>query len=147
MLFLGIKLTFVAYEEYKMQTTSNEWLTTTGVILYSDVKTFEGKKVQTSQREIKRTFDIEYEYSVDETVYRGNRLSFGGTDVSEAGTKQLLRSYKSGQGVIVYYDPDSPANSVLSINKGGAWLVVGSFSLLLLSISCWMLAQLIRKFL
>jgi hypothetical protein len=77
---------------------------------------------------------IRYEYAVGQTVYTGNRLSFGNMGASEAWAEKIVAKYPSGSDVQVHYDPGEPTNALLEVRAatatlllciGTAFLVVG----------------------
>jgi hypothetical protein len=53
-----------------------------------------------------------YSYVVNETEYSANRLSFGKA-LAEKDTNKVSGSITPTSPVLIYYDPDAPANAVL----------------------------------
>ena len=82
---------------------------------------------------------VEYEYSVLDAPYRGQRVALGETRYTRAQAEALVARYPSGSSSTVYYNPGSPAEAVLVREAPNAvlWLALGILFLLLgLGICC-----------
>jgi hypothetical protein len=68
--------------------------------------------------------DIVYDYATDGTAHEGYRVSFGETgDVDIRVAEDILSQYPEGSTVRVFYNPDSPRESVLEPGLHGyPWL-------------------------
>ena len=93
---------------------SRHWLSTTGVIVVSEVHQI--------PRKTKFFPRIKYEYQANRRTFR-SRIIFIGHFIktySEAYSRGMVQNYPEGQKIKVYYNPTYPALSVLEpgINKG-----------------------------
>ncbi len=73
-----------------------------------------------------------YEYTVEDRVFVGDRIRFGLVSESsmiESGTRKWISKYPEGSEVIVYFDPQSPENSVLERKHAMNGLVMAIFGL------------------
>ena len=67
---------------------------------------------------------VEYRYVVDDYLYEGNRVNFGG----DGGTNReafaaIVARYEVGAPVAVYYDPDDPNSAVLDPGLSFWWFM------------------------
>ena len=81
-----------------------------GVVLRSDVKS-----VRWRNHDDYRPM-IVYRYTVSGADFESRRYAFATYNVyrEDEEARRVVRQYSPGAGVIVYYDPDRPANAVLN---------------------------------
>ena len=92
---------------------SRDWPTVEGRIIHSEVRRVGFGKKQRYRAEVRYTFDV------DGRSYQGSRIRLGDTTGnSESAQRSLIADYQLGANVAVYYDPDSPQQSVL---ETGGW--------------------------
>jgi len=79
---------------------------------------------------------IEYTYTVRARAFRGNRIVLGEMQpMSHDGALELLKPYREGAVVRVFYDPRNPCDSVLEARVNSfaanlyAWLGAGLIAL------------------
>lgn len=114
LLFIALMAAMAAldgWSRYKSGKASQNWPTTEGVILTSEVKTDLGKS---DDVEPKYKAAVTYRYAVGGYEYTGERVSFSGQTFLEKGkADSLVKRYNKGKRVKVYYDPKKPHVSVL----------------------------------
>lgn len=99
------------WSRYKSGKASQNWPSTEGVILSSEVKTDLGKSDDVDP---KYKAAITYRYAVEDYEYTGERVSFSGqTFLEKRKAYSLVKRYNKGKRVKVYYDPKTPHVSVL----------------------------------
>ena len=103
-LAMGIYMSlFVVHGLWKLH-ESKDWKKTNGVVI-------SGRLLGSGE------LVVEYTYTVNGEEYSNNREFFGWVGESKhgmTGTNGVL--YKAGRNVSVYYDSDSPQDSVLDLN-------------------------------
>ncbi len=127
------------WNRYKSDKESLQWPSTEGVILSSEVITDRGKSDDADPR---HTAAITYSYTVDGYEYTGKRISVAGQtflDKSKAGN--LVRRYKKGLRVKVYYDPRTPHISILERGNASGPPII---SFLLVAIVVFIIVRIIR---
>jgi hypothetical protein len=68
---------------------------------------------------------VRYRYKAGEVVYGAQRIAFGHSGCgSKSQAEAIAARYKVDAGVTVYYNPESPNESVLLVNEvpGDTWL-------------------------
>ena len=99
------------WSRYKSGKASQNWPSTEGVILTSELKTDLGKSDDVDP---KYKAAITYRYAVEGYEYTGERVSFAGqTFLKKPKADSLVKRYNRGKRVKVYYDPKTPHVSVL----------------------------------
>lgn len=99
------------WNRYKSGKASQNWPSTDGVILTSELKTDLGKS---DDVEPKYKAAVTYRYAVEGYEHTGERVSFSGQTFLEKGkADSLVKRYNKGKRVKVYYDPKTPHVSVL----------------------------------
>jgi hypothetical protein len=79
---------------------------------------------------------LTYSYELEGQRYRGSRWSVGGDLVSDdrAGAEIHARSYRVGDRVPVYYDPEDPTSAVLAVGgQRKAWATIAFGALLVVA--------------
>ena len=114
LLFIALMAAMAAldgWSRYKSGKASQNWPSTEGVILASEVKTDLGKS---DDVEPKYKAAVTYRYAVDGYEHTGERVSFAGqTFLKKGKAESLVTIYNKGKRVKVYYDPKTPHISVL----------------------------------
>lgn len=114
LLFIALMAAMAAldgWSRYKSGKASQNWPSTEGVILASEVKTDLGKS---DDVEPKYKAAVNYRYAVEGYEYTGERVSFSGqTFLKKGKADSLVTRYNKGKRVKVYYDPKTPHVSVL----------------------------------
>jgi hypothetical protein len=132
LILLGVATFLVAQQAWRAQRRvliARGWAQTTGRVIQSGVR-------ETSVRVRRRTGtssyrqatryepEVIYEYQVLAGIYRGDRLQMGYSFASsevDAAQRQADR-YPVNSEVTVYYQPDNPAESTVSLKAGwGLW--------------------------
>ena len=70
------------------------------------------------------SLDIEYEYVIDDKLYRGNKFSLSSLNTAYASfdqAKKELKNFPLGQRVPCFYDIEKPFNSVLKKSITHNW--------------------------
>lgn len=107
---------------------AKNWPACTGTVASHELR-----KDALSKRE--RFFPVlHYRYSINDTSYEGETLSFGAPSVSKDLADDKLKTYPVGGSVQVHYDPKNPEKSCLE--PGGAkesseWMTLISVGMML----------------
>ncbi len=129
---LGLLLVIARFNDIKgaIFIDSNDWQTTQGVIISSDVEE-ETDKYGKSWRH-----KIIYEYTLNDKMYKSDQIHFRGYTASKDKTFAYgyVKKYPVGKQVTVFYESNNPLFSSLepNINQGINKVVIG--------ISCFLLA-------
>lgn len=91
------------------------WPTAEGEIIFSEVET---KLMSDSSEDVKELFriKIDFKYTVDNKVYHCDEVKHGSSsfyDSNKNGKMRIVETYPAGKIVTVFYNPESPSNSVL----------------------------------
>lgn len=130
-LIIGVLFIWTSsYRIYK-QSQASQWIETPGIVLNSEVIRTQssGGKNKTSKTHYRAV--VEYEYSVGSRSYQSNWYYAGskGLSVSSIGEAQnVVNSHPSGKKLVVYYNPENPAQACLVKgfeNKLWLFLVLG----------------------
>jgi len=116
------------------------WTKSTGRIVSSGLatETVNGKEVQVPR--------VEYEFPVGMSLHkvRGRRVSLAET-VGPHGADEVLKRYRPGVSVPVYYDPDDPHKSVLERDLpqhfNMVWVAVGVMVAVIFAGAWWFLLR------
>lgn len=140
---LGLVTFFVAQQAWQMQHRSLEahaWSRTMGRVIQSGVRETQvsrrrGASVMSYRLVTRYVPEVVYEYQVAGTLYRGARLQLGYTVASSdsSSAQRQAERYPVGSEAAVYYQPDNPSESTLSLKAGwGVWVMWGVALLMLL---------------
>jgi hypothetical protein len=97
----------------KKAKTSNNWPSTIGTIINSDIrKSYRNENV-----------DILYEYIAGGNRYTSSEISYGymdesisiGWSVIQSNARKAIKQYPVGKRVVVFYNPDKPEDAVLEL--------------------------------
>jgi hypothetical protein len=135
-LIAGILILFAGVRELIKAIVSKKWPTTIGKIVSSDVyrgtipkdlKKFKNngklpqsidklisKRANTSRESPTYEADVFYKYFVNDIEYSSNKVSFGSSaDDNPKNAQRIVNRYPQGKEVTIYYNRDSPEESVL----------------------------------
>lgn len=104
---------------------SEHWPTTAGVITRMNVS-------EHTDRDGSRTkhLDVRYKYAVNGREFEGDRVGVG----TSYDTDAVAQAYPVGKQVLVFYNPEKPADAVLQTGASGTTIwALGGFGLLFLS--------------
>ena len=122
----GVAAIIFGIRNPKKATESQSWPKATGKITRAEVV----RETDTDEEGFTSTTyrpDFEYQYEVAGSEFSNTRVSFGGTTSysSKKKAEEKLNQYPLNGTVNVYYDPQSPAESVLvQGTKGTMGLVI-----------------------
>ncbi|MBN1316445.1 MAG: DUF3592 domain-containing protein [Anaerolineales bacterium] len=118
---LGVFLIVYSVRSRKKAEASQTWPSATGRITEAEIK----ESTSTDDDDVTRVTyypAVRYEYQVDDQVYTGKRISFGGIVSSSSRSKaetELARYPVDGE-VTVYYNPEKPEEAVLEQKASGS---------------------------
>ena len=90
-------------------------------------QSYEEFRKLTADQPGKYHYTFEYEYTYSDQNYVSNRYTYAGRDTSEA-----VCTYKAGDSVIAYVDPNNPAYSVIKREVSGFVYALTAIGLLML---------------
>lgn len=133
-IFWLVALSYHIYKGIEIES----WPSAKGVILSSSAKSLKNN--------IERfVLDIKYQYEVNNKKFQGRNISIMNPKFSRSETDEELNKYEKSTRVLVYYEPDNPANSYL-IAGVPRWAYILWFSnLALLVFSLLNLIKLYKK--
>ena len=73
--------------------------------------------------------NVQYKYAVAGKTYSGNRYRFGDLYAVEGKSHQIVAEHPVGKPVLVYYNPDDPADALLQPGVDGGDLFLAMFLL------------------
>ena len=125
--FFGLlSIGYSAYS-YHRATQSRSWPRAEGTVTQASVKHAQTTHDpgEPNSRQEWYLPDIQYTYSVRGRSYSGSRILIGEiTAMPHEAVLQLIRSYRDGMKVRVYYDPARPAFSVLETRTDNMTIVL-----------------------
>ena len=115
------------YQRRRMR-ASQDWLQTVGTIRKSAIV------VHSDQESTGYAVSVEYEYTANGATYTGRRIGFSTRQYARKKRAQAeLQRYPPGSPVVVYFDPQKPADAVLVRSYPDSLVLLG-FGILLLGI-------------
>lgn len=101
------------WNRHRVKRASN-WMQAVGTIQVSRVKESDDDGVSRFWPE------IVYRYEVDGSLFRNDRICFGGIGAGSDSTMADLyvEAFPEGSQAVVYYDPEAPSRSVLRLETG-----------------------------
>ena len=134
----GAILLFFSLRARKKSSASMSWPSTTGRIITSTVRqnssTDEDGHVSFTYSPV-----VEYEYTVNNQVYKGKTINYGITAMQDrnAAQKEVDR-FTPGAQVPVYYNPEKPQEAVLEKKevKANVGLIIGIVFMALTLCTC-----------
>ena len=130
-LFVGIVIGFYGIYKIYMGYESQNWPTTEGKIIKS--------RIGGAKRIMGRRVFIKYEYYVAGKRNVSSQISYTLIIGDYSGAVEILREYREGKIVTVYYNPDDPMDAVLKteISRRIAWLFILSVLAIILGLRGW----------
>jgi hypothetical protein len=108
LLGLLVVILVASLPQYLQAGKSLQWPTANGVVTVSRLQIGYLKQMKGYYG------DVQYQYWVGNTEYRGNRLSFNRVHLAtEDASQQAIADYPVGKTVKVHYDPEHPDFAVL----------------------------------
>jgi hypothetical protein len=112
---------------FRLASQSQGWTSTMGQIKISKVQ-FKDNNGADSYPATSYLPNVEYSFTVMGLKYRGTRIAFG-MDITGTRSKaeKIINRFPAGSAVVVYYDPNNPAESVLEQkveNKTGVLIMI-----------------------
>jgi Protein of unknown function (DUF3592) len=105
---------------------AKSWPRTTGKIIHATVGKNQQRNPDLFTLSILFYPDIRYEYTVEGVKYLSDRYAMlPKTSPKEIVVANLVNRYSAGQSVIVYFNPQEPAVSVIETEVEVMWLIVG----------------------
>lgn len=93
---------------------------------------------------------IYYKYQIGDSVYTNvsnlESAFFGSTSYQDQTARRILRNYKSGDSVSVYYNPDNPSESALKIHPVWSTYIRFTFGIFITSIVLALIITVKRDF-
>ncbi len=122
LLAIGAALLIYALMNRRKAAESVRWAQAGGRVLSAVIQ----EHVTHGEHGIHHYFEpvIEYEYNVVGTPYRGSRLAFGSSSGGRKRAEETMARYAPGAPVIVYYDPQNPAEAVLERQARGGTIPI-----------------------
>lgn len=121
LLAVGVGVTVWGIAVVRNAMASSSWPTVTGTVTASDVERQRSRSgTRRNRRKTSYRANVAYEYSVDETKYASDQVSFGEYASSNPNfAQQIVNRYPKGKRVEVHYDPQQPEVAVLE--PGASW--------------------------
>jgi|GEM_PF-1873866 len=109
--YLGLNILIGEIRTWRKAVASREWPSSVGRIISSEVQTAYGGRSTTHYPRAK------YSYTVAGQNYTGDRIVFAWRNIFDRqATEKVVESYRPGQTVTVFYDPQQPQESTLDRN-------------------------------
>jgi len=115
MIIVGSFVAYLGLRDISQARASKRWQSVDGVIVSSDLA------VQNDQGSTLYRADIQYTYTLNGRAFTGERVHFG--DLSTSDRKpvfDILLKYPKDARVVVFYNPEDPAQTVLEPGFHGA---------------------------
>jgi hypothetical protein len=121
-LVIGAGLSFWGWNILQNARASASWPTAEGVVISSEVSLSTDADGSDSYSP-----EVTYRYPALDSNYENNTIKFGENSYGNRRKAQgIAAEYPVGKSVTVYFDPDSPARSVLEPGvSAGSYLVLG----------------------
>ncbi|MFC1582212.1 DUF3592 domain-containing protein [Planctomycetota bacterium] len=142
LLAMGLLIVWGGISGYLQGKKMSRWPTVVGIVKISEVQG-DGKSVEQARRDLKTSIKnsiwyeahIIYHYEVKGVPYKFNRISLRDIgDTSPVGSQGLVERYPAGMEIVVYYNPEDPAEAILEVEEGAtllAAMIVGGITMLL----------------
>ena len=127
-LAVGLGLIFSGVSNMMTAKSSESWPSVQGVVLKSKVS------VDNSGDGTTYGADVIYRYKVSGESYKGDKVTISEVSTSSRNrARKIVKRYRKGKKVTVYYDPGEPKTSVLERGlSGSSWFMPGLGSLFFL---------------
>lgn len=111
-LFLGVCIVLVGIQTLIKAQESVSWPTVEGVVVSSSV--YDSKDRNDSSSKSVYHAAVNYEFIVNETLYRSNVVAFGDYGSADAShANDIVWRYQTGENVTVYYQHNDPEECLL----------------------------------
>ena len=105
--YLGLKIIADEIRTWRKAIASREWSSSVGEVINSELQTAYGRRATYSPQ-------AKYSYTVAGQNYTGDRIVFAWREVFDReAAEKVVQSYRPGQMVTVFYDPQQPQASTL----------------------------------
>lgn len=105
--YLGLKIIADEIRTWRKASASREWSSSVGEVINSELHTSYGRRATYYPR-------AKYSYTVAGQNYTGDRIVFAWREVFDReAAEKVVQSYRPGQMVTVFYDPQQPQESTL----------------------------------
>lgn len=132
---LGAGMIFFSLRARKKAQQSQSWPSTAGTVSEVQVKEISREDADGFQTTSYQP-QVTYSYQVGNQTYTSDRLSFGAR-VSYGNRNQaskVLEAYPVGMPLVIYYDPEKPAEAVVERQASGfKLLLIGGILLIVIS--------------
>ena len=91
---------------------SSNWPAVERTITRAEIKVTEQTRTKSTKREYSYEAEIEYEFSINKSPVKGDRIKYGEVTNKEIA-ERMVKKYPVGKQVKIYYDPSNPKKSVL----------------------------------
>jgi hypothetical protein len=111
----GIALA-LGVNDYRDGEATSSWPSTTARVLASEIHEDTDRVRNSNGRSRTRTTykpEVRYEYTVDGTIYHGNRIRIGDYSGGEDRANETVNRYPAGSEVTVYHDLGDSGSAVL----------------------------------
>ncbi len=112
-IFLGI----IFFTQRKMAAVS-QWHSTMGTVIMSHLE----RRRSSSNRGSVNYPVVQYAYLVGGQTYQGRKIA-PGPEVGGTGAGRVVERYPAGAQVMVFYDPQNPAEAVLEKKAPAQWVM------------------------
>ena len=122
MFLVGAGLLIYALKNRHKAAASAAWPQATGRVISANIE----QRISHGKHGTHHYYEpvIEYEYNVAGTAFHSNRLAFGSVSGGRGRAEQTLARYAPGLTVVVYYNPENPAEAVLEREAKGGLLPI-----------------------
>jgi len=113
LILLGLGLVALAIHLHFVASTSEEWSSTTGVVVASYIRRTGAGNAGEAGDTTTYSPVVKYEYRIGSDPYAGSRIGFGDFFYNWYSSKRRVDAFPKGSNVTVYFDPQDPSNAVL----------------------------------
>ena len=110
---LGYWLLNKSLSVHRLIKAAQSWPSVKGTVLESTIEEQPGRNAIGNINVAYRVC-VKYEYTVNDKVYQGNRVSFGAPVFDYIKASAAIEQFKEGKKATVWYDPAKPEESVLA---------------------------------
>jgi len=116
LLILNVVFLGVIFFMRKRMAVVSQWPSTLGTVMMSRTETRSSGEGYTDYPV------VQYSYQVGGRAYQNMKLA-PGPEVGGSGARKVVAKYPAGAQVMVFYDPQNPAEAVLERNAPAQWLM------------------------
>jgi uncharacterized protein DUF3592 len=110
--FLGV----IYFMRRKMAAVS-QWPSTMGTVMMSTIEWRSSSEGGSTAYPV-----VQYSYQINRQMYQGMKLA-PGPEVGGTGAQKVVARYPSGAQVMVFYNPQNPADAVLERKAPAQWVM------------------------